>query len=261
MVSPVRRLTVLAGFLAAITLAPTPLTTAPADAAPTVAAAPAAATAAAPDVSITATQRSVRCAQAGHAAGWRGATLVTAVAVSLAESDCTAGARHPNPPQSACPNGSIDRGAWQINDCHQAWVSNSCAYELYCNARAAHTIHGWSGWGAWTTYNTGAYRGYLSEAQAGVDAIGGGGGVAGTVNTGTGTQVLYVRSGPSSSYDIVGSLANGTRITIQCQTRGQWVYSDVYRVWTDLWDRVGSGRFVSDAYVHTGSDGQVAPSC
>jgi uncharacterized protein YgiM (DUF1202 family) len=206
-----------------------------------------------------ATQRSINCARAGQAAGWSGSTLVTAVAIALAESDCTAGAQHWNPPDGSCPNGSLDRGAWQINDCYQSWVSDSCAYDLYCNARAAHTIYGWSGWGAWTTYNTGAYRSYLSEAQAGVNAIGGGGGVAGTVTTAG--DVLYVRSGPGTGYSVVGSLADGSAVTISCQAHGEWIYSEVYGIWTDLWDRIGSGRYVSDGYVYTGSNGQVAPTC
>src|SRR5215211_6580482 len=184
------------------------------------------------DASITATERSIRCARAGSAAGWSGSTLVTAVAIAIAESWCTAGAAHSNPPNADCPYGSTDRGAWQINDCYQSWVSDSCAYELYCNARAAHTIYGWSGWGAWTTYLNGAYRSYLSEAQAGVDAISGG--VYGTVTTGSNSEALYVRAGPATSYSIVGSLANGTRIRILCQTHGEWIYSEVYGIWTNL---------------------------
>ena len=30
---------------------------------------------------------------------------------------------------------------------------------------------------------------------------------------------------------------------------------------TNLWDELTSGAYVSDAYVNTGSDGQVAPTC
>ncbi|HET8641960.1 MAG TPA: SH3 domain-containing protein [Pseudonocardiaceae bacterium] len=209
------------------------------------------------EYSTTATDRSIRCARAASAAGWTGSNLVVSVAISLAESWCTANAQHYNGPEPACPNGSLDRGAWQINNCHQSWVSDACAYELYCNARAAFSIYGWSGWGAWTTYLNGDYRNYLAEAQAGVDAIGGA--VYGTVTTGGGP--LNVRAGPSTSYALVGTVANGTQIRILCQARGQWVYSEVYGIWTDLWDKIGTGRYVSDAYVYTGSDGQVAPTC
>lgn len=206
---------------------------------------------------IQATERSMRCARAAQAAGWSGGPLVTAVAISLAESWCTANAVHSNPANADCPYGSLDRGAWQINNCYQSWVSDSCAYELYCNARAAHTIYGWSGWTPWTTYVNGDYLDYWAEAQAGVNAIGGA--IYGTVNTGGGS--LYIRSGPSTSYQVVGSVANGATVRIYCQTRGQWVYSEVYQVWTDLWDRIGTGQYVTDAYVYTGSNGQVAPTC
>lgn len=204
-----------------------------------------------------ATQRSIRCAQAAVGAGWPSSQLVTAVAVALAESWCTATAYHDNGPTSGCPNGSRDRGAWQINNCYHAWVSDSCAYNLSCNADAAYTIYTWSGWGAWTTYNNGDYLDYRAEAQAGVGAVRGE--IYGTVTTGGGS--LTVRSGPSTSYQAVGSVAEGSSVRIYCQIRGQRVYSEVYKVWTDLWNRIGTGRYVSDAYVYTGSDGQVAPTC
>jgi Lysozyme like domain/Bacterial SH3 domain len=221
--------------------------------------APAVASAAGDDVSIMATERSIRCARAARDAGWTGSNLVTSVAVALAESWCTANAQHVNGPLPGCPYNSIDRGAWQINNCYHSWVSDACAYELYCNARAAFTIYGWSGWSAWTTYTNGDYRDYLSEAVAGVNAIGTA--VYGTVTTGSDSEPLNVRSGPASSYPLVTTIANGTVVRISCQTRGQWVYSDVYGVWTDLWDKIGTGRYVTDAYVYTGSNGQVAPTC
>jgi uncharacterized protein YraI len=136
-------------------------------------------------------------------------------------------------------------------------VSDSCAYDLSCNANSAYTIYTWSGWGAWATYTNGSYLSYRAEAQAGVGAVRGE--IYGTVTTGGGS--LTVRSGPSTTYGAVGSVAEGTSVRIYCQVHGQRVYSDVYGVWTDLWDRIGTGRYVSDAYVYTGSDGQVAPTC
>lgn len=78
----------------------------------------------------------------------------------------------------------------------------------------------------------------------------------GTVNTAG--SPLTVRSGPSTSYASVGSVADGARVTILCQTRGQTI-TGTYGT-TDLWDFIGSG-YISDAYVYTGSDGQVAPTC
>lgn len=70
---------------------------------------------------------------------------------------------------------------------------------------------------------------------------------------------LNVRSGPSTSYSIVGSLENGDAVTIYCQVRGQSI-TGTYGTST-LWNRIGSGRFIPDAYTYTGSDGRVAPDC
>ncbi|WP_149194684.1 M23 family metallopeptidase [Luteimonas suaedae] len=85
----------------------------------------------------------------------------------------------------------------------------------------------------------------------------GGGGASGTVRT-NGAN-LNVRSGPSTSYSVVGSLANGASVTIQCQTTGQSVSG--YYGTSNIWNRIGSGRFIPDAYTYTGSDGFVAPRC
>lgn len=84
-----------------------------------------------------------------------------------------------------------------------------------------------------------------------------GGAATGTVRT-SGAN-LNVRSGPSTNYSIVDSLANGTTVTIQCQTRGESI-TGTYGTST-LWNRIGSGRFIPDAYTYTGSDGRVAPDC
>ncbi|MGW0738140.1 SH3 domain-containing protein [Streptomyces sp. NPDC002851] len=70
---------------------------------------------------------------------------------------------------------------------------------------------------------------------------------------------VNVRSGPGTSYAKVGRLSAGTRVTIGCQTRGQTVTGPLGT--SALWDRIGAGRYVSDTYVRTGSDGYVAPRC
>ncbi|WP_245689161.1 SH3 domain-containing protein [Streptomyces chattanoogensis] len=72
-------------------------------------------------------------------------------------------------------------------------------------------------------------------------------------------QQLKVRGGPSTTYPVVGKLAPGSWIEIRCQRRGQRI-TGPYGT-TDIWDSIGPGEFVSDAYVRTGSDGPVAPSC
>jgi surface antigen len=79
----------------------------------------------------------------------------------------------------------------------------------------------------------------------------------GTVRT-TGAT-LTVRSGPGTGYSAVTSIKKGTKVNITCQTYGSTV-KGTYGT-SNIWDKIGSGRFVSDAYVYTGRDGFVAPKC
>ena len=80
---------------------------------------------------------------------------------------------------------------------------------------------------------------------------------SGTVHTDSGAP-LTVRSSPSATAGSVGSIAEGTAVTITCQTNGSTV--DGKYGTSDIWDKVGDG-YISDAYVYTGSDGRVAPDC
>ncbi|GAB3581856.1 CHAP domain-containing protein [Calidifontibacter terrae] len=79
----------------------------------------------------------------------------------------------------------------------------------------------------------------------------------GTVHTASSS--LTVRSGPSTGSAKVGTLRKGAKVNITCQTKGSRV-NGTYgsSVW---WDKIGAGRYVSDAYVYTGSDNRVAPLC
>jgi hypothetical protein len=81
----------------------------------------------------------------------------------------------------------------------------------------------------------------------------------GTVNTAG--SPLTVRSGPGTGYSSVGTVADGAAVTIYCQTTGTTV-TGTYGT-SSIWDRIGSGRFVSDAYVRTGYDGFIphVPRC
>lgn len=82
----------------------------------------------------------------------------------------------------------------------------------------------------------------------------------GTVNTtGNPGPALTVRARPTAASDAVGKRSDGARITIVCQTYGQRV-TGTYGT-TNIWDKVGSGGYVSDAFIRTGSDGLVAPLC
>ena len=81
--------------------------------------------------------------------------------------------------------------------------------------------------------------------------------VTGTVRT-SGTA-LNIRATPSTSGTIVGTAANGSSISIDCQSTGSSV-TGTYGTST-LWDHIAGKGYVSDTYVYTGSDGWVAPVC
>jgi uncharacterized protein YraI len=81
--------------------------------------------------------------------------------------------------------------------------------------------------------------------------------VSGTVNTSGGA--LTVRAAPGTNFDAWTTKADGSGVSILCQTDGTSV-TGTYGT-TSLWDMLANGGFVSDAYIFTGSDGQVAPSC
>ncbi|MEV8038221.1 peptidase [Streptomyces sp. NPDC002742] len=70
---------------------------------------------------------------------------------------------------------------------------------------------------------------------------------------------VNVRSGPGTHFSIVRTLAAGSRVPISCQCSGEAV-AGPYGT-SRIWDNISNGQFVSDAYVQTGSDGYVAPTC
>lgn len=113
------------------------------------------------------------CAQAAHNAGFSGESLVTAVAVALAESSCRPDATNVN------TNGSIDEGLWQINTIHG--YPRSCTFDPQCNANAAYQISsGGSNFYPWCTYEppscggngTRSYRQHIPAARAAVKRLG-----------------------------------------------------------------------------------------
>ncbi len=113
------------------------------------------------------------CAQVASRAGFSGDRLVTAIAVGMGESSCRPEAYYSNGPTKGCPNGSVDRGLWQINSCWHPSVSKSCAYDAECNADAAYRI---SSKGAnfrpWVAYTNGSYVNHLDAARAAVGRLG-----------------------------------------------------------------------------------------
>src|SRR5436309_1572012 len=70
---------------------------------------------------------------------------------------------------------------------------------------------------------------------------------------------VNVRKGPGTDTPVVRQLPLGARVAIRCQQPGQWV-TGPYGT-SNIWDNIGPGQYISDTYVHTGSDGTVAPRC
>ena len=72
-------------------------------------------------------------------------------------------------------------------------------------------------------------------------------------------HTINLRSGPGTNYRVVGQKTGGQKVKIVCHARGTrhkgpWGYSR-------LWDKLASGKWISDAYVYTGSMKRVAPWC
>ncbi|MFF8831643.1 peptidase [Streptomyces sp. NPDC015131] len=70
---------------------------------------------------------------------------------------------------------------------------------------------------------------------------------------------VNVRSGPGTGYSVIKTLPLGVRVPINCQKPGTTV-SGPYGT-SNLWDNIGNGQYVADAYVNTGTDGYVAVRC
>ena len=70
---------------------------------------------------------------------------------------------------------------------------------------------------------------------------------------------LHKRSGPGTNFDIVGEVADGTTVTINCQTTGTPEDGPFGR--STLWDRLADNSYVSDAYILTGTNNMIAPYC
>lgn len=95
-------------------------------------------------------------------AGFRDYDLISIVSIGHAESGLDTSITGHNPPTNDCPNGSLDRGWLQINDCYQAWVSNADAYDANGAARAAFIImRDKGGLKNWSSYVAGTYKAFI----------------------------------------------------------------------------------------------------
>src|SRR5712692_11328204 len=89
-------------------------------------------------------------------AGFRGAGLVTVVAIAYAESGLSASAVNCNNPGGTC-----DRGILQFNNHFHPEVSDACAYDPACSFRAAYRVSNQGkSFTPWVSYNnsTSAYK-------------------------------------------------------------------------------------------------------
>jgi biotin carboxyl carrier protein len=84
------------------------------------------------------------------------------------------------------------------------------------------------------------------------------GAVSGVVDTDS--VALSVRQGPGREFPVVRQLANGSTVTISCQTVGDEDITGT-RGTSRLWNRIGDRQYISDAYVDTGTMSRVAPTC
>lgn len=91
--------------------------------------------------------------------GYRGQNQANMAAIAMAESGGDPNATHVN------PDGSRDRGLFQIND--KAWpgISDACAYDPVCSARQTAAIRKGQGLDAWATWENGSAEGFLPAAE------------------------------------------------------------------------------------------------
>ncbi|MDQ3369977.1 MAG: hypothetical protein M3680_31550 [Myxococcota bacterium] len=93
-------------------------------------------------------------------------------------------------------------------------------------------------------------------AQSNQGTSNGGAGLSARVNTSG--AALTIRASASTTAAAVGSVSDGSFVTIRCQTYGTSV-SGTYGT-SRLWDKI-SGGYIADAFVATGSDGRIGPLC
>jgi hypothetical protein len=152
------------------------------------------------------------------------------VAISLAENPGMDSATN-SPPNR---DGSIDRGPFQINSRAHADVSDACAHDLACSAKAAYRIsNGFHTFTPWTTYTSGAYK---SKMDAAVKAVPGaqsdntqGSGVLGS---GIGPDVL-----PGASDAVPGAISDTAGAIVKLANVIEHTVESLFQA--SLWFRVG----------------------
>ena len=106
---------------------------------------------------------------AASESGYSGDGLLTIVSIAWAESGLDATARHTNGPTRSCPNGSIDRGILQINNCYWGVFSDETCDNPSSAFKASQAISkNGTSFTPWSTYNAGSYRQYVTRVQAAI---------------------------------------------------------------------------------------------
>jgi hypothetical protein len=166
--------------------------------------------------------------------------------------------------------GKVGYAAWYRLDGRDGWSGANHIHGVYANCKmktqlraqvrsflvgrnglVSNTIYQWHDFS-----NAALHTVQNKFAQSASGTTNAGAGASGRVNTAG--APLTIRAAARTSSAAVGSVADGAFISIDCQKRGESV-TGTYGTST-LWDHIGSG-FVADAYISTGSDGQVAPTC
>ncbi|WP_207892723.1 peptidoglycan DD-metalloendopeptidase family protein, partial [Micromonospora sp. MW-13] len=70
---------------------------------------------------------------------------------------------------------------------------------------------------------------------------------------------LNIRNAPALSGAVIGSVPNGSVVTITCHVRGDAVQG--FAGVTNIWNRLSSGGWLTDGFLETGSNGPVVPLC
>ncbi|CAN5911131.1 hypothetical protein BH11MYX3_BH11MYX3_03690 [soil metagenome] len=160
--------------------------------------------------------------------------------------------------------------AWYRHGGYDGWYGANHIHAVYANAAMKSSLRsqvrswlaGRNGLVSNTTYQ---FHHYSAAAKAAVKAkysmshqgtTNGGSGVPGRVNTAG--APLTIRASASSNAAAIGSLPDGAYFAMSCQKHGLSIHG-TYGT-SSIWDRV-QGGYVADAFVATGSDGQVAPTC
>ena len=97
--------------------------------------------------------------------GFTGQSLVTGLAIIMAESSGNARARNSN------TNGTTDRGVWQINTVHKQVTDAQADNPLEASKFAYNLSRGGTKWSDWSTYNNGAYLRFMAQANDAANGI------------------------------------------------------------------------------------------